>query len=293
MKQLNMFSIEDNSYFKVWVNEAVNEHSMIFATVPENIEALPGEEWRVVGESPNYLVSNKGRIYSTTNSIIRKLMHNTDGYPTIRIYIRGKLRTKTIHRLLAKAFIPNPENKKHVNHINGIKSDNRLENLEWLTQRENIQHAWDIGIHKKKIFDDEIMDMFIDGLTFKEIAERTDVSPHSIKEVVSRNHKNYPDQKYTIEEGWFPVKGFYGTYELSLRGQLRNVSISLRYGERNNKLITPLYDSKNKITYTLYYDNWKEKGRRFVHIKKGDLKNSIMSNVDERYFKTHVGGNVD
>ncbi|HRG39346.1 MAG TPA: HNH endonuclease signature motif containing protein [Bacteroidia bacterium] len=56
----------------------------------------------------------------------------------------------TIHRLIAQIFIPNPENKSEVNHKNGIKSDNRIENLEWCTHSENIQHAYDNGMIKRK-----------------------------------------------------------------------------------------------------------------------------------------------
>ena len=72
----------------------------------------------------------------------------TDGYPNVTLSINGVSKTITVHRLLAIAFIPNPENKPQVNHKNGNKLDYSLDNLEWATPTENMQHAFDNGLCK-------------------------------------------------------------------------------------------------------------------------------------------------
>lgn len=87
-----------------------------------------------------YFVSNYGRIKNSNNYII-KTHDDKDGYKIFNFYINGKKVSKRIHRLVAEAFIPNPNNLSSVNHKNEIKNDNRVENLEWCTVKYNTNYG--------------------------------------------------------------------------------------------------------------------------------------------------------
>lgn len=105
------------------------------------------EEWKdVLGYEGLYQVSDEGRIRSICrqgNALpgIRKPSLDKDGYLQIGLYDNGECRKWKVHRLVATTFIPNPFSKPQVNHINGIKTDNRVENLEWVSDKDNKAHA--------------------------------------------------------------------------------------------------------------------------------------------------------
>jgi hypothetical protein len=102
-----------------------------------------GEMKKIILDANDYSISENGLILNKKGKII-KPFETTAGYRSVTLINNGKRRHCSIHRLLAQHFIPNPQNKPVVNHKNGIKTDNRLSNLEWVTQKENSLHAYHV-----------------------------------------------------------------------------------------------------------------------------------------------------
>ena len=97
----------------------------------------------------NYKVSCNGEVINSHGRLLKASL-SSKGYKEVVLYNVGDRTKFKVHRLVAITFIPNPENKPQVNHINGDKADNRVENLEWATNSENIQHAYDNALNVMK-----------------------------------------------------------------------------------------------------------------------------------------------
>jgi hypothetical protein len=105
-----------------------------------------------------YKIYSTGDLYNTKTNKYKTWVKDTNGYMRCQIWINNKSKMISQHRVLAEYFIENQMNKPQVNHINGIKSDNRIENLEWVTQSENAKHSFANGLQKvtkpcKKVID--------------------------------------------------------------------------------------------------------------------------------------------
>jgi hypothetical protein len=177
---------------------------MLSQSILTNIKInLNMEIWKNIENENYYQVSNLGNVRSlnyknTGLTKILKQSNHEDGYKIISIYINKIRKTVRIHRLVANAFIENSCNKSEVNHINGIKDDNRVENLEWCTHSENIKHSYKIGLQKglkrtnnpnSKITEKQINEIINSNLTQKELGKIYNISQTQVSYVIRREKK--------------------------------------------------------------------------------------------------------
>lgn len=116
---------------------------------PFTMETLAGEEWRdIEGTDGKYQISNYGRVksFAQRHRILKPFLERRTGYLACELRFQGKRGDRAIHRLVARAFVPNPDNKPQINHVDGIKWNACASNLEWVTLEENCQHALKTGL---------------------------------------------------------------------------------------------------------------------------------------------------
>jgi len=149
-----------------------------------------------------YYVNIKGEVYSLKRY---KFMGHiiTNGYWTVRLHNNDTKvhRTISIHRLIAENFLPNPENKPFINHIDGNRLNNNIDNLEWCTPKENIQHAFKLGLidrtksigvpKKKKLNLEQVLEikkLLNDNVKTKDIANKFEVGADIIRSIKNNNY---------------------------------------------------------------------------------------------------------
>lgn len=167
-------------------------------------------EWRDIGETDGrYSVSSMGDVrrnpieqmqsdgvpHVYREHILKKQLNNW-GYYCVNYSINGRMVRRCVHRLVAEAFIPNLDNKPQVNHIDGVKTNNRVDNLEWVTQSENNLHAF--NVLNKKVKRVECIDTGEVFRSVKSAAETLGVRPSTLSDHLHGNSKTCRGKRYRI-----------------------------------------------------------------------------------------------
>lgn len=152
------------------------------------------EIWKdIKGFEDSFMISSYGRIrnLSKRGSFLMKLSGASGGYSKATLCKSNKSRTVLIHRLVAEAFLPNPENKYCVNHKDGNKTNNNVDNLEWVSMSENMKHAYSIGLiknaNKIRVRDRNSGEIFE---SLSEAASKTNLSNSFLSMIFSGKRKN-------------------------------------------------------------------------------------------------------
>ena len=173
---------------------------------------------KINGIETRYTVTDDGKVFSLSyggtgkKHELKLLPEKKSEYIHVNLYYNKKLHRIPVHRLVAMAFIPNPENKAQVNHINGIKYDNRVENLEWVTPRENTIHAIRTNLITRQSGDNspshkinsetahaicKLLESRQYGIT--EISNMLSISPSIVSNILHRKAWTDVSKKYDIE----------------------------------------------------------------------------------------------
>jgi hypothetical protein len=160
---------------------------------------MKSEQWKTVpGYVGRYAVSNIGRVKSLKMRKPLSLVRNKRGYVAVNLYKNGRVRNFTVHRLVAAAFIGEIPEGYHVNHKNGVKTDNRVTNLEIVTPEENRRHAVETGLTKyrrgsenenAKLTEDDVLEirrMRAEGVVARKVAILFDITERHVLAIQHR-----------------------------------------------------------------------------------------------------------
>lgn len=201
------------------------------------------------GVETKYTIDTNGRIFSKITNKYLKPFINPRGYALVDINVYKKSYTRQVHRLVAIAFIPNPHNLPTVNHKNGIKTDNHIENLEWMSQLDNVRHAWSTGLVKPRYGVDNPANVYSEdqihavcsllelrNVSVSEISKRCNVNKTLIRDIKFRGKWKHISDQYDIPK-------IASRYEY-LQNDINNL---IKLGYKNNDIILQLDLPDNRV----------------------------------------------
>ena len=160
----------------------------------------------LINNCKHHTITEDGVVTNLKTGKIKSTWVSKAGYYCVDIQEDGIAKRHYLHRLLATNFIPNPENKRTVNHIDGVKTNNTLANLEWATDSENIKHAYDNGLNycsTSKVTAEslnKVLDRFLKGEDLTTIVKDFSFNLSAISQALSKYVKEVGKEKEFIEE---------------------------------------------------------------------------------------------
>lgn len=230
-------------------------------------------KWETVylhGEPSKYIISNFGDLVNTETGHWMTPRLNEFGYLMYNLtFKQNRCITRKAHRLVALAFIPNPENKREVNHINAIKTDNWVGNLEWVTSSENKRHAWALGLYENsrnpgfsKVNSEELVHkvckLLEEKYTPKQVADKLGISQSLPRTILYHGKWSYIAKHYNIPD-----------WKKRIPNPMR------QYKEKIDDMIINSYSNENIIN-TLKIEN-DQNTRKYILSRRNYLKNKERS----------------
>jgi len=270
---IKLYNNMNNKYSNILFNKDYNLLQIgEIQKVDEYIKDINNPIWKKVlirGEDSIYEVSNIGEVRNSLYYNILAQSKSKTGYMHIdlRRIESGYSKTYTFltHRLVAEAFIPNPENKPQVNHINGIKDCNWVGNLEWVTPKENSKHAWETGLsYSLKGSDNplskyteeqihEVCKLLEKGMLQKEISKITNITESTINMIQIGRRWKHISSKYKIKHNQKPRRSSDENKIIDefIRNKYSDREIfKLIYKEKDNKNLSFIKFRRNKLEQT-------------------------------------------
>jgi hypothetical protein len=217
------------------VFKSINVLMRLYFPIPDDIDVT----WKPVEQFPGYELSNNGMIRNANTKLVPKTVHHANGYE----YASVKSRMQSMHQLVLVTFVGPAPDGCTPNHKNGIKNDNRLDNLEWSNASEQLQHAWNTGLITREAVSQAVIQMTKDGTvvnewpSFTDAAKSVGVNRTSVAraahagsvsagfrwKVVPKEASSVFDAlKFAEPEQWRPVPGYDALYDVSSYGRNRN-----------------------------------------------------------------------